>query len=365
MYLLREILKSVSDYKEDIIDILKQNPATVLVYGAGLTAIAVAKHLQKNNIEITAFFVDNQYYQSDMKIMDIPVLSIEDVFNNYDKFNTVIGFCPYDKAKKVMMSDKFTAKGKVLYWDQAESFGWDFVNAHYQDFEDTFALFNDQQSKEVFIAYMKARLTGYPDELIELCSKPQYFCNFVPLTDKEVLVDCGAYDGDTLLSFNNVTHSKYDRIYAFEPEPENYSKLQEISKQLHDVILINKGAWKEKDTLHFEPYGAGSNITEKGSLTVDVISIDEVVKDDRVTMIKMDIEGSELCALQGAKNTIRRWLPKLAICVYHKKEDMITIPQYIQSILGENQKYSFYLRHHSTLYNETVLYAIPDMNSNI
>jgi FkbM family methyltransferase len=363
MKLLRGLLKDVSDCKEDVIDILKQNPAPVMIYGAAYTAVRVAKHLQKNDIEITAFFVDEQYYKPNIKIMDIPVLSINDVFEKYAKFNTVIGFYEYNKAKNIISSDKFASKGKVLYWNQAESFGWDFIDLHHQEFEDAFGLFKDQQSKDIFIAYMKSRLTGYPDELIEFCSKPQYFCDFVHLTDKEVLVDCGAYDGDTLIKFNEITHSEYEKIYAFEPDPENYLKLKEMAEQLHDVTLINKGLWKESTILYFNSQGDASKISEDGDLTVNVISIDEVVGANKVTMIKMDIEGSELCALHGAQNTIRRWLPKLAICMYHRKEDMITIPQYIQSILGKDQKYNFYLRHHSYSYCETVLYAIPDTHS--
>lgn len=71
--------------------------------------------------------------------------------------------------------------------------------------------------------------------------------------------------------------------------------------------------------------------------------------------IKMDIEGAELKALEEARNTIVNYKPKLAICVYHKPEDIIEIPLYIHKIVPE---YRFYLRHHSKTAEETVLYAI-------
>jgi hypothetical protein len=79
------------------------------------------------------------------------------------------------------------------------------------------------------------------------------------------------------------------------------------------------------------------------------------VGDGRVDFIKMDIEGSELNALQGAQNTIRKYKPILAICVYHKKNDLLTIPAYIHSICPE---YKFYLRAHSKYSQELVLYAV-------
>lgn len=92
--------------------------------------------------------------------------------------------------------------------------------------------------------------------------------------------------------------------------------------------------------------------------------MDEVIKDNFVSFIKMDIEGSELETLKGAENTILKNMPILAICVYHKPEDLITIPQYISSLQTSTQKYSFYLRHHSYMLTETVLYAIPAHKKN-
>lgn len=69
----------------------------------------------------------------------------------------------------------------------------------------------------------------------------------------------------------------------------------------------------------------------------------------------MDIEGAELNALMGAESTIRTYKPILAICVYHKKEDLIDIPQFIMSIRAD---YKFYLRAYSRCTQELVLYAI-------
>ena len=84
--------------------------------------------------------------------------------------------------------------------------------------------------------------------------------------------------------------------------------------------------------------------------------IDEAVDpNNRVTFIKMDIEGSELEALKGAQQTIQRDRPKLAICIYHKPEDMTDIPLYIKSLVPE---YRLYVRHHSNRCSETVLYAV-------
>lgn len=74
-----------------------------------------------------------------------------------------------------------------------------------------------------------------------------------------------------------------------------------------------------------------------------------------MTFIKMDIEGAELAALKGAKNTIKMYKPKLAICVYHNPLDIIEIPKLIKEI---EPSYKLYLRHYSKFYSDTILYAI-------
>lgn len=196
-------------------------------------------------------------------------------------------------------------------------------------------------------------------ELVSFCNKPQYFCDLINIDKNEVFVDCGAYNGDTLFQFKNLTNGNYKRIYAFEPGEDNYSNLCKNTLCMHDVKLIKKGVWKNNATFKFKEDETNSVLSEDGDIKINVTSIDNTICSDMVTFIKMDIEGSELMALVGAKNTIKRCMPKLAICVYHKKEDMITIPQYISKFSSENKKYNLYLRHHSLSSNETVLYAIP------
>ena len=91
--------------------------------------------------------------------------------------------------------------------------------------------------------------------------------------------------------------------------------------------------------------------------TIKTKAIDDLVKEEgleRVDFIKMDIEGSELAALKGAKNTIQKYKPNLAICIYHKIEDFYTIPKYIKEIAPE---YKLYVKHHTDMEWETVLYA--------
>ena len=171
-------------------------------------------------------------------------------------------------------------------------------------------------------------------------------------------MDCGAFDGDTMKEFIKASHGVYKQIICFEPVKEYYEKLVKRGKG-KKVTAICAGVYKETTTLHFNAdNGKGSSITSapENTITVPVRSIDDTLECQNATFIKMDIEGSELDALRGARKTILKNKPKLAICLYHKHKDFVEIPTWIHNLVPE---YKLYVRHHSFSVNETVLYAIP------
>lgn len=175
----------------------------------------------------------------------------------------------------------------------------------------------------------------------------------------EVFVDGGCYDCSTDMLFIEWCGGGYKKIYSFEPDTKNYEKCKVIAKNIHNMELFNKGLWSREDILCFEGSGSqGSRIIElkaRNDTTASVAAIDEVVGNDKVTFIKMDIEGAELEALKGAKSTISKHHPKLAISIYHKPEDIWEIPAYILSL---SEDYRLYIRHYQLSKNETILYAV-------
>ena len=183
--------------------------------------------------------------------------------------------------------------------------------------------------------------------------------SFLRAGENEIYIDAGTYNGDTIKNFIKFCDNRYKKIYAFEPDSDNYEVLTNRLKEksINNFHLIKKGTWNKNDTLLFDSVGQGSSVNESGKLKIDVTTIDEVARNDKVTFIKMDIEGAELYSLQGAKNTIQKNKPRLAISIYHKPEDILTIPLYIQSLVPE---YRFYLRHYSSglYFYDTVLYAV-------
>lgn len=175
---------------------------------------------------------------------------------------------------------------------------------------------------------------------------------------KERFVDCGAFDGKTSVYMCEWYKNNVDMVWMFEPDKQMAKKCRESFKEtgVHNYEIIEKAVYSVKTQLAFDSTGNGSaNLNPEGNTIVNTISLDEVLGGESPSFIKMDIEGAELEAIKGAKEVIQTYKPKLAICVYHKYEDLDVIPKLL---LEYNPDYRFYLRHYSLVLTETVLYAL-------
>lgn len=133
----------------------------------------------------------------------------------------------------------------------------------------------------------------------------------------------------------------------------------EIEKNLQgidNVLYFDKGLWNCEEELRFVEDKTSSTIYNGGGTVIKTISLDSaVLPEDKITFIKLDIEGAELQALQGSANIIRRDRPKMAISIYHKPMDVIDLADYILSLVPD---YQFYIRHYTSTIYETILYAV-------
>lgn len=200
-------------------------------------------------------------------------------------------------------------------------------------------------------------------QVLDNLAERQYFdLPYLNLKSDEVFVDVGSLDGMSAIRFVKRVNNSFEKIYCFEPDERNIPKCEKnLQKYIscEKTTVVKKGAWSEEGVLHFYSSGNGTSsftfTDEAYSCDVGVTTIDKVFESKKVSFIKMDIEGAEYEALKGCQNIIQTQRPKLAICIYHKPEDIITLPQLI---LDYNPDYKLYLRHYSVTAAETVLYAI-------
>lgn len=230
-----------------------------------------------------------------------------------------------------------------------------FFLKHTQELKLVYDSLEDDRSKSVFENILKYRATSdwaclkksrANDNL-----RNQYFVPEIQFSDHEIIVDCGAFTGDTVkLFYKNIPGC---RVIALEPDEKNFELLQKI--KLEGLMPIKCGAWSEDTTLNFSDNGGGTadgKIAVSGNAKIEVKALDHLLECQAATYIKMDIEGAELEAIKGAKRIIGERRPKLAICLYHRPQDFFEIPLYIKKL---NPNYKLYVHHH---YNDTVLYAV-------
>ena len=224
--------------------------------------------------------------------------------------------------------------------------------------EATRKLLVDEKSRTAFDGIIRFRLSGDYTLLSQTDKDVQYFPSDIPCIPHRLrLVDCGAYDGDTLLAAQ-ARDFNIEAYAGFEPDPANFSKLAcTASSASAPITLWPCGTWHRTCQLNFASgEGAASAVDARGHATIQCVALDEALPSFQPNFIKMDIEGAEYASLLGAQNIIKTHRPCLAICLYHTPADLWQIPLLID---GWSLGYDFYLRCHGRNGFDLVLYAIP------
>lgn len=201
-------------------------------------------------------------------------------------------------------------------------------------------------------------------ELLEFTSDiEKYFYDESIFTKEKVtFIDCGAFTGDSIKQMVGDYEEQVVQIYALEPNEKTFHKLE---KQVEDLGVeeickcINAAVSDKNEIVYFDMDGISmsSQILEEGKIGEEVqcVALDSLELNIIGTcLLKMDVQGSELSALKGAEKLILQHLPYMAICLYHKMEDIYDIPKYIKSLSSD---YELYIRGGEHL----VCYAVPKM----
>ena len=223
------------------------------------------------------------------------------------------------------------------------------IHNHLEDFRWLYEKLEDYRSKKLLYAIL-SNWYRYDFKELKECYEtqyPDYFdLDIVKCDEKEVLVDLGVYTGDTILDYLRLYDDKYKRIYCYEITDESFNQLKDNLSRYRDIVLCKKAVIDVESTMYIKENEFGSpdanNIASEGSKEINVVTIDNDIK-EKITMIKMDIEGIEYKALLGCKKHIEEDAPKLLISVYHNHEDIWRIPRLIDSI---KPGYKFWLRYH-------------------
>jgi FkbM family methyltransferase len=230
--------------------------------------------------------------------------------------------------------------------------------------EQAFALLADAESRRVFEGKLEFYLSLDKERLDDIRSPETiYFDPTVyELGADEVVVDGGAYVGDTLRSFLERTGGRFCSYVAFEPDVETHMVLAGVAAtDPGRITAVQAGLGRRSsDRRLLSTAGADSRVLgddEPGGETVPVVALDEYFKGRRApSLIKMDIEGSEADALLGAQRLIADASPTLAVSAYHFPTDLWEVPLLVDRLLPRSR---LFLRHYSREVDDTVCYAVP------
>jgi FkbM family methyltransferase len=355
----------------------------LVLFGAGGLGQRTLRKLRAAGVEPVAF-ADNNESRWGTVIDGVSVLSPQDAASQFGSSAafvvTIWGAGSPHRLEQTM--DQLSGLGCAavvpfawLAWRYSDQmlpyYGIDLPSHVIEQADDVrraYALLSDDQSRREYVDQIRWRLTGDPGCLGHPVADPQYLSSVAPLLDTDRILDCGAYDGDTLRSWLE-TKGEFGRYIGLEPDPDSRHRLEQVVAGLpahlaERVTILPYAVASEEGTATFSAWGTGASTLGTvggtgGGMTVECRQIDQLVAslgDPHPSLLKMDIEGAELDALHGAVALIHGEAPLLAICVYHRQSDLWQIPLFAAE---QRSDYTFYLRPHNEEGWDLVCYGVP------
>lgn len=225
-----------------------------------------------------------------------------------------------------------------------------------KEYQYIYNLLCDNESKEVFRKVLNFKMTfdlEFMHGFTNNCQEQYFDKEIIPKIDNIVFVDGGAYVGDTLPSIIK-NFPNFKKIYCIEPSELHINIAKRNYLDFKNIEFINCGLGNRKIEKKSKKEIQNNCAHDFQALNID--TLDEIIN-EKIDFIKLDIEGAEQDALEGAQNIIKNYKPILAICIYHKAEDWYKVPK---KILLYDKDYKIYLRHYMEGIYETVMYFIPE-----
>ena len=242
---------------------------------------------------------------------------------------------------------------------------WKDFDEHFEQYKKIFERFNDKTSKEILLLILSYR-NSFDKSLLECARKlslesgEQYFDNKVleKIKSNTVFFDIGGEKGTSTYDFYEKIGGVGNKCFFFEPNASNIEFAKNKLHEFKNIYYYNKAVGEDEGKVGFEIVegkpGSGSVLEEDGQNIVDIVKLDNFSCAD--AYVKMDVEGYELQVVKGMKSFISNYHPILAICVYHKANDIWNLTS---EILRFYPKYNLVLRHYGDFYTETVMYFLP------
>ncbi len=328
---------------------LQSETRPIFLYGTGNGGDKILDVCERYGIPVEGVFASSDFVRS-RTFRGFSVQSLQMIEEKYgDDFVVLLAFGT--TLSTVAENIRKVAEKHTLYIPEVplygtELFSWEYYLENLEKIEYAYSLFDDERSKSLYEDMIEFRLSGNPKCLAnaesvavsyeEILGSESYFC----------AVDCGAYKGDSTEMIAGVLHP--EKIIAVEPDPKTYLKLSTYAEneKRSRVSAVNAAVGKELGSVEFmssASRGSGKEGISKSAKcrTVALLTVDEIAKGEKVDLLKLDVEGDEADAIDGALETIKRCKPSMAISVYHRTGDIFSLTEKLKELLPDH---SFFLR---------------------
>ncbi len=352
--------------QQSVITHMRNQKLPLVLWGVGDMASEVYEYLSEEGIKVDAVCVDDGFYEKDMSFNGYRVERLSDIELRYNEYNVIVGHSYYENIDCFKNSHKSIKEVFALCsvsYGAHEITDIEYIRERIEEYERVYNLLEDDLSRNCFIQFLNARISGDYRYVLNAFGKyMNYFNNdLFRVESNEVYIDIGAYDGDSIKLFLKESNGKFGYIYALEPDNSSRNKLIDyINKEkLHDVIVSSNGAWNSKRKLCFD-----SDSTQESSFIMDE-SDGESIDVDRVddmfdykqppTLIKINYFYGVEEGIEGCSELLKKYRPKVACTVGFDADRIRTIPNIIHEI---NSDYKIYLRFNRAMTSALTLYAI-------
>lgn len=299
----------------------------VFLYGMGNGAEKMMKVCEEYGIDVEGVFASDGFRAGKI-FLGFTVMSLSEVAAKYtDGFIALVCFgCPSADMRAYL--GRVKRAGGIVYMPHLPLFGGELFTAdHFKANEDrifkAYSLLRDGRSRALFKDILTYCLTWDAEVLFFGETNSFAYPAFFEGKEFKTAIDGGAYRGDTVLSMHECFPS-INRFLAFEPDPANYTKLSQVKIEKVQIESFQKGLHQAEGELRFAALkNRGSHFAEDG-IKVPVTSIDSVT-DEKIDLIKLDVEGCEREAIIGAEKTIKKNHPALCVSLYHKTDDIFEL----------------------------------------
>lgn len=373
------LIDKVLNYKEeyrDEIEKMKSLDLPVILFGAGKTRDFNLQFMRSLGINPVAF-CDNSVDKQGQTVDNIEILSFQQTRERYPRaYYYITTQMYYEEIRQQLIdagcADKQISEYDIIFQLQWEENCMEYYKQNADKIEWIYSELADAQSREVLfnrLLFLRTRNRKY---MLNIRNKTQYFeKDLINYKKIGCYVDLGMYTGDTISEFIDESEGCYQSIYGFEPDEEIYKTAMNNLKQERGIKFVPLATADYDGVANVEnSLGVMQTIAtgifapeESENNTFHVCKLDTYFKDisDKIDFIKMDIEGAEYATLKGASDRIASDRPALAVCVYHKQEDILEIPMLCKELVDN---YQIYLRHYSDNQTETVCYFITKEEEN-